>query len=165
MSTAKINQTKYGVQNRLSTLESRCTGLEQENAQLRAHLVGALQTAINDAKNHIQSAQAADFRELSAAFDAAFSELKASVKNGVDGKDGQSIVGPKGEQGNVLLIGDSELAQAVLELRRKLKQQHATFLARIIEGIESGRTPTSSSVARLTAAHLEIVKRDIERLQ
>lgn len=94
-------------------------------------------------------------------------------ERGLPGKDGESIKGARGEKGDtgaqgprgdVLIVGESELAQAVLELRRKLKIQHATFLAHLIEGIEANRRSSSSASARILAQHLEVIKRDIERL-
>ena len=45
---------KYGVMNRLNLLESRCTALEQQNAELRTHLWTALETKINDKARLIQ---------------------------------------------------------------------------------------------------------------
>jgi hypothetical protein len=152
-------QNKYTVAQRLNVLESRCTALEQENSQLRAHLAGALQTAINDAANTIQSSQKSDFRELQASI-----RIPQDGAPGRDGVDGQSIVGPKGDAGDVLVIPESELAQAVLDLRRKLKEQHATFIARLIEGIEANRRPESNHLARILATHLETIKTAIERL-
>ena len=147
---------KYTIATRITNLESRCTGLEQENSQLRVHVTGALQNAINDAANTIQSAQKSDFREL-----------KASIRipqDGAPGRDGQSIVGPKGEAGDVLVIGETELAKEVIRLRKKLKEQHATFLARCIEIIEANRGPYSSNQARIVATHIEGIKKAIEAL-
>ena len=46
---------RYGVHNRLALLENAVTELRKENADLRTHLAGALQTAVSDAKNVIQS--------------------------------------------------------------------------------------------------------------
>lgn len=94
-------------------------------------------------------------------------------ERGIPGKDGESIKGDKGDKGDtgaqgprgdVLVIGESEMAQAVLELRRKLKMQHATFIARLIEEIEANKRDGSSPSARILASHLEVIKRDIERL-
>jgi hypothetical protein len=150
-------QNKYTVAQRLNVLESRCTALEQENSQLRAHLTGALQTAINDAANTIQSSQKSDFRELQASI-----RIPQDGAPGRDGVDG--AVGPKGEAGDVTVIGESELAQAVLHLRRKLKEQHATFIAHLIEGIEANRRPGSGPHARIFASHLETILAEIRKL-
>lgn len=142
---------KYGVLNRLILLESRCTALEAENKELRLHLVGQLETKINDAKNVIQDSI----------------RIPVDGKDGApgrDGVDGQSIVGPRGEAGDVLVIGESEQAQAVLGLRRKLKMLHATFLARLIEEIEANKRSGSSPAARILAKHLEVILTDIKRL-
>jgi len=84
---------------------------------------------------------------------------------GLPGKDGVSITGPagsQGEKGDVLILSETELAQAVLDLRRKLKQQHAAHIAVIVESIEGQKKGNHSSqhFARL----LESIKADIERL-
>jgi hypothetical protein len=93
-------------------------------------------------------------------------------ERGLPGKDGQSIKGDKGDKGDtgaqgprgdVCVIGSAEMAQAVLELRRKLKTQHATFIAHLIEGIEANKNGTTTQ--RILASHLEIIKRDIENLK
>jgi hypothetical protein len=148
---------KYTVAGRLSVLESRCTALEQENSQLRAHLVGALQTAINDAANTIQSSQKSDFRELQASI-----RIPQDGAPGRDGVDG--AVGPKGEAGDVLIVGESELAQAVTALRIKIKQQHAKFIAVLLEhaqGQAKGNPYPGQHWARL----LDNIRQEIERLK
>jgi hypothetical protein len=94
-------------------------------------------------------------------------------ERGPAGKDGESIKGEKGDKGDtgaqgprgdVTVIGESELAQAVLDLRRKLKEQHATFIAHLIEGIEANRRPGSSPHARILASHLETILAEIRKL-
>ena len=149
---------------RLAASEARLTALEQENAQLRAWMSGTVASQINDAKNTLQSAQTADFRDLQVGIGRAFSDLQASIHQGVDGKDGQSIKGERGEQGDVTVIGETELAKEVIRLRIKLKEQHAAFLARLIEVIEANRGPYSSNQARIVATHMEGIKKEIERL-
>jgi hypothetical protein len=146
---------KYTVAQRLNVLESRCTALEQENSQLRAHLVGALQTAINDAANTIQSSQKSDFRELQASI-----RIPQDGAPGRDGVDG--AVGPKGEAGDVLVIAESEMAQAVKDARRKMKEHHAAVIATLIEYAEGQKKGTS--VGRHYANLLENIKQEIERL-
>lgn len=138
---------QYTVQQRLSDLTSRVTTLEKENANLRTHLAGALQTAVNDAKNTIQSS------------------IKIPV-DGRDGVDGESIVGPRGERGergDVLIPNETELQQAVIALRRKLLEQRAAFLAVINQRIAENNT--SNKIQQHFANLLEYVKKDIERLQ
>jgi hypothetical protein len=157
-----MNANKYGVINRLTLLESRCTALEQENAQLRAHLKGALETAIKDSENILQSAQAADFRQLAAAFGKAFSDLKTSVKNGVDGKDGAP--GPQGPRGDVLIVGESELADAVKAIRLKMAQRHAASIAAIVGRIEH-EDKQDSAMHRHFATMLKLLLKEIERFQ
>jgi hypothetical protein len=151
---------KYTVHTRLAMLENAVTELKKENAELRTHLKGALETAVNDAKNIIQSSQAADFRDLQVGIGKAFSELKASVKNGVDGRDGAT--GSQGPRGDVLIPNETELQQAVIDLRRKLKEQHAKFIAVLVENIEGHNKGTKTG--RHFAKLLESIKQEIERL-
>ena len=146
---------KFTVHTRLATVESRLTALEQENSQLRAHLAGALQTAINDAANVIRSAQESDFRELKASI-----RLPQDGRDGIDGATGAQ--GIQGERGDVLIVSESETAQAVIALRRKLKEQHAKFIAVLVEHAEGQKKGTS--VGQHFARLLEGIRADIERL-
>jgi hypothetical protein len=150
-------QNKYTVHTRLATLESRLTALEAENKELRTHLVGALQTAINDAKNTSQSVQKSDFRDLQASI-----RIPQDGAPGRDGVDG--AVGPKGETGDVLVIPESEMAKAVIDARRKLKEHHAAVLAHLIETIEMNKRPESSALAYHVAMHMEVVLAAIRKL-
>ncbi len=45
---------KFTVHTRIAMLENAVTELKKENSELRVHLKGALETAVNDAKNTIQ---------------------------------------------------------------------------------------------------------------
>lgn len=139
------NDNKYTVHQRLADLTSRVTELEAENKKLRVHLVGALQTAVNDAKNVIQD----------------------SIRVPVDGKDGRDgVTGPQGEnggRGDVLIPNETELQQAVIGLRRKLLEQRAAFLAVINQRIVENNN-ASNKVQQHFAKLLEYVKRDIESL-
>lgn len=143
-------QNKYTVAQRLNILESRCTALEAENKELRTHLAGQLETKINDAKNLIQDS-------IRVPADG------APGRDGTNGVDGQSIVGPQGPRGDVLIVGESELAQAVIGLRRKLKEQHAKFIAVLVEHAEGQKKGTW--VGQHFARLLEGIRADIERLQ
>src|SRR5208337_3799877 len=145
----------FGVQNRLSLLENALTELKKENAELRTHLAGKLETLVNDAKNTIQDS----IRVPQDGKDG------LPGRDGADGRDGESIKGDRGEQGDVVVIGETELAKEVIRLRIKLKEQHAAFLARLIEVIEANRGPNSSSSARILATHMEGIKKEIERLR
>jgi hypothetical protein len=143
-----INQTKYGVHNRLAGLENAVTELKAENANLRVHLKGALETAVNDAKNLIQD----------------------SIRVPLDGKDGRNGVdgatGPQGAQGvpgDVLIPNEIELQQAVIDLRTKLKEQHAKFIAVLVERAEGEKKGTW--VGQHFAKLLESIRQDIERLK
>lgn len=118
-------ENRFTVHQRLAASEARLTALEQENAALRAWVSGTVASQINDAKNIIQSAQAADFRDLQVGIGKAFSDLKASVKNGVDGKDGAP--GPQGPRGDVLIPNADELSAAVKALRLKLAKWQAAI--------------------------------------
>jgi hypothetical protein len=102
----------YTVNGRLAQLENAVTELRKENAELRVHLKGALQTAINDAKHVIQDSI----------------RVPADGKDGHDGRDGQSIVGPQGERGpagDITIYGNDELREAVNVLRLKLARWQA----------------------------------------
>jgi Collagen triple helix repeat (20 copies) len=70
---------------------------------------------------------------------------------GKDGIDGQSIVGPqgpKGDRGDCTIPNDSELAAAVLNLRKK----HAAILAKIAYELElNGGRPHNGLKTALTA--------------
>jgi hypothetical protein len=153
---------KYTVHTRLAMLENAVTELKKENAELRTHLKGALQTAVNDAANTIQSAQAADFRELQEAFGERFTDLQASIHQGVDGKDGAT--GPAGPKGDVLIPNETELQQAVIALRIKLKQRHAAQIAPIVERLQYEKSQ-DAWVHRHFTMLLEGILRDIEMLQ
>jgi hypothetical protein len=134
--------------------------LRKENSELRVHLKGALETAVNDSRNMIQGRVAAEFRDLQDAYGSKFSDLAASVKNGVDG-----VAGPKGDRGDLLIISnDAELKQAVLDLRRKMLYQHAAYIAVIVKHIEHEKK-SDSFVHQHYAKLLEYILGEIERLQ
>jgi hypothetical protein len=118
--------------------ENAIAELKKENAELRTHLKGALETAVNDAANIIQSAQASDFRALQVGIGKAFSDLKASVKDGVDGKDGAP--GPQGPRGDCLIPNESEAQAALKKERLYLAQRHAAQIAPIVSRLEFERT-------------------------
>lgn len=82
------------------------------------------------------------------------------------GPPGQSIVGPPGPRGDVLIVGESELAAAVIALRKKLLEQRAAFLARIAQNIADLKKPEHQNATyRIVRMHLEGVLRDIENLK
>jgi hypothetical protein len=91
-------------------------------------------------------------------------------ETGPAGKDGVSITGPqgprgeKGEKGDLFVIPDSEMAKAVIDLRRKLKEQHAAHIAVIVESIELGKKNGNKSGQHFVRL-LEGIKADIERLR
>lgn len=138
------NDNKYTVNSKIASLQTRVTELESALKAMRVTLLSELQVYLDV---HCHGMNGVDGRD------------------GRDGVDGQSIVGPKGERGDVLVVGETELAKEVIKLRIKLKEQHATFLAHLIEGIEANRGPHSSSIARILAMHLEGIKQEIERLR
>jgi len=82
---------KFTVHNRLAMAENAIAELKKENAELRTHLKGALETAVNDARNI----------------------LRGQIRDGKDGRDGvDGATGPQGvqgERGDVLYIGPDEL--------------------------------------------------------
>lgn len=137
---------KYGVHNRLALLENAVTELRKENADLRTHLAGALQTAVNDAKNVIQGS------------------IRVP-QDGNDGRDGVSIKGDQGERGpagDVLYIGPDEVAEAVKKVRAELLTLRAAMLGRIVQGIADQQG--DSGTRRYLCMHLEKIKKDIENL-
>ena len=86
---------------------------------------------------------------------------------GLAGKDGVSITGPagpKGDRGDVLILSETELAQAVIALRRKLKEKHAAHITVIVDRIASEQR-NDHWVHQHFAKLLESLQRDIERLQ
>jgi hypothetical protein len=138
---APHNDNKYSVNAKIGDLQARVLALETANAALRTWVLAELATKIKDAENIIQDAQAADFRDLQVGIDKAFSDLKASVKDGVDGRDG--ALGPQGPRGDVLIPNADELSAAVKDMRIKLAQKHAAAIAPIVRRIEfeKGRLP------------------------
>jgi hypothetical protein len=152
-------ENRFTVHQRLAASEARLTALEQENATLRAWVSGTVASQINDAANTIQSAQAADFRELQASI--------RIPRDGVDGKDGATgAQGDKGEAGDVTVIGDTELAKEVIKLRIALKRRHAAQIASIVDRIETLKKPEHQThTYRILSNNLEGILRDIEMLQ
>jgi len=130
------HDSKYTVHQRLGQLENAVTELKRENAELRVHLTGALQTAVNDAKH--------------------------SFHDGRDGLDGQpGATGPrgiKGERGDVCYIGPDEVQAAVSAVRAELVEQRAKFLGAILHSIEEHGG--SNSVHRIIRARLEQLRKD-----
>jgi hypothetical protein len=158
---------KYTVHTRLAMLENAVTELKKENAELRTHLKGALETAVNDAKNIIHDALAVDFRDLQEAFGVKFSDLAASIHQGVDGKDGAP--GPQGPRGDVLIPNESEAQAALKEARLKLAQKHAALIAPIVRRLEFERTHNLKVWNAHTAGHfwrlLKEIEEEISRLE
>ena len=159
-------ENRFTVHQRLAASEARLTALEQENAQLRAWVLGTVASQINDAANTIQSAQSADFRDLQVGIGKAFGELKASVKNGVDGKDGAP--GERGPRGDVLIPNESEAHAALKEARLNNVKRHAIQIARIVDRIEFERTHNLRSFDDHSFGHftrlLADIQKDIENL-
>jgi hypothetical protein len=150
---ATHKQNAYTVNGRLALLEARCTTLEQENAALRTHLKGALETAVNDAKNLIQSDVDGKFRDAQGSLSGHFSALQASIRIPRDGVDG--AVGPRGERGDVAVVTDSELSEAVLRLRK----QHAKFLGALQHARELNNQEPSVALKRTIENVLSTIER------
>jgi hypothetical protein len=130
------HENKYTVHQRLGQLENAVTELRRENTQLRTHLTGALQTAVNDAKH--------SFRD---------------GRDGFDGKDGATgPQGIQGERGDLCYVGTDEVQAAAAVVRAELVAKHAKFLGAIDQAIsENGG---SSSIQKIVRARLEQVRRD-----
>jgi hypothetical protein len=137
---------KFTVHGRIAALENAVTELRKENADLRTHLKGALQTAVNDAKNVIQSGI----------------RIPVDGKDGApgrDGVDGQSIVGPQGPRGEVLIPNESELAAVVITLRAEMVRQRAKTLAAIYQAIIDNES-TQGTHRRIFKMRLENLIRE-----
>jgi len=145
---------KYTIHTRLAMAENAIAELKKENAELRVHLAGKLETLVNDAKNVIQDS-------------IRIPQDGAPGKDGRDGVDGAP--GPRGEAGSVTVIPESEMARAVLDLRRELKEKHAAKIAVIVERLEyeksAGIEGNGAWLHRHFAQILESLKADIERLR
>jgi hypothetical protein len=142
---------KYTVHTRLAMLENAVTELKKENAELRTHLWTALETKANDLKNVIQDS-------------IRIPQDGAPGKDGRDGVNGQSIVGPKGEAGDVLVIPESEMAKAVTKLRIELKEKHAAHIAVLLESI-TFHEKSDYWLYQHWAKLLQGIKTQIERLR
>jgi hypothetical protein len=81
---------------------------------------------------------------------------KDSNVPGARGEKGDSIIGPQGPRGDVLIPNDSELAAAVIALRQKLATVQAAFL----QGMMDAGNIKHAGVRSLVTNKLEIVKRD-----
>ncbi len=148
-------ENRFTVHQRLAASEARLTALEQENAQLRAWVLGTVASQINDAKNVIQDS-------------IRIPQDGAPGKDGRDGVDGQSIVGPKGERGDVLIPNESEAHAALKEARLNNAKRHAIQIARIVDRIEFERTHNLRSFDDHSFGHftrlLADIQKDIENL-
>jgi hypothetical protein len=140
----------YTVNQRIQDLQARVLSLETANKNLLAFVESELQTRINDARNILRG----QIRDGIDGVDGA---------PGRDGVDGQSIVGPRGEQGGVLVVGETELAQAVIAQRIQLKEQHAAHIAVLVEHIEGQKKGTW--VGQHFAKLLENIRQEIEALR
>lgn len=136
----------YTANGRLAQLENAVTELRKENAELRVHLKGALQTAINDAKHVIQDSI----------------RVPVDGKDGKPGADGQSIVGPQGPRGDVLYIGPAEVEAAVAAVRAELLRLRAAMVGRILQSIADNQG--SNGTQQHFRKHLEGILKDIEAL-
>jgi hypothetical protein len=143
-------ENRFTVHQRLVASEARLTALEAENKQLRQWVLGELTSKINDAKNVIQDS-------------IRIPQDGSPGKDGRDGLDGQSIVGPKGDTGDLLVIPESEMAQAVIAMRIKLKERHAAAIAVLVEHAEGQKK--GAWVGVHFAKLLESIRQEIERLR
>jgi hypothetical protein len=179
---APHKDNRYTVNSRLNSIESQLLELRAliKSTLLVAGPVGAQgQTGASgaDGKNGAHGKDGANGKDSSVPGPAgaagrqgergARGEKGEQGIQGLPGKDGVSITGPAGPQGvpgDVLVIGDSEAAQAVIALRIKLKEQHARVIAHLVERIEHEKG-NDSWAHRHFAQFLEEIKRDIERLR
>lgn len=136
-----IAHNKYTVNQRIQDLQSRVLSLETDNKSLRAWVESELQTRINDARNVLRG-------QIRDGIDG------ASGKDGRDGVDGQSIVGPQGPQGDITVIGDPELREAMNVLRQK----HAKFLAALQHARELNAQQPSEALKRALNSVLRTIE-------
>lgn len=126
----RVHRNILGNPDRIIALENAVKELRRETAELRVHLAGTLQTAINDAKHDIQASIRVP-------------KDGAPGRDGIDGKPGESIIGPQVLAGSITVIGDAELRAAVNVLRQK----QIKWLAAIAHAREqNGQRPTSQRV-------------------
>jgi hypothetical protein len=100
---------------RLAELASRCSALEASNKALRLDMAEDLESVIPAAQREIQD----------------------SVRDGVNGKDGVSIQGARGDKGiagNVLTITAKDkrgIQQYARLIRKTIRERHANRLERL----------------------------------
>jgi hypothetical protein len=181
---------KYGVHNRLNLLEARCEALEQQNAELRTYLASELKNAVSDTVGQTGAAGRDGASIVGPVGPAGKDSTVPGPKGetgkrgdtgprgprgetgvqgiqGLPGKDGVSITGPAGPQGmpgDVLVIGDSEAAQAVIALRIRLKEQHAAIIAKLVESIEHAQGNKGGNWRHFQRL-LESIRAEIEALR
>ena len=113
---------QFTVHTRIAMLENAVTELKKENSELSVHLKGALETAVNDAKNTIQD----------------------SIRIPQDGRDGrEGVDGATGATGPVGTGWRRRPASVPMnclwkskKLRRAIVERHAANIARIVHNIE-----------------------------
>ena len=91
-----INQTKYGVQNRLASLENAVTELKKENAELRTHLLTELKNAVSDTVGQT-GATGRDGAAVIGPVGPAGKDSNVQGPRGAEGRRGDT--GPRGERG------------------------------------------------------------------
>jgi hypothetical protein len=176
---------KYTVHQRLSSAEAAIVELRAELARTRTHVVTELKNAVRDTcgrdgrdgvngvcvcKQGLDGRPGRDGRDAAAGKDGRSiigpkgdrgeaSQVPGPV--GPAGKDGQSIVGPQGpqgERGDVLYIGPDDLIAAVAIVKTELLAQRAKFLGAIDQAISDNGG--NSGAQRLVRAKLQAVKQD-----
>jgi hypothetical protein len=136
---APHSENKYTVGAKLSDLTSRVTSLEKENAELRTHLAGKLETLVNDARNIIQGQI----------------KIPRDGKDGCNGVDGATgATGVKGDRGDCTIPNDSEVAAALLVIRQK----HARALAMIQAALEANSKRKHSGAKVVLDAELKTIE-------
>jgi hypothetical protein len=175
-----VNQTKYGVQNRLASLENAVTELKKENAELRTHLLTELKNAVSDTvgqtgatgrdgasitgpagpagkDSNVQGPRGAEGRRGDTGPRGERGETGEQGIQGLTGATGaQGPVGATGPAGDITVYGDAELQAAVVQLRTELIQQRARFLAAHFQALAEAKGPHE----RIWRQRLETLKRD-----
>jgi hypothetical protein len=184
---------KFTVHQRLAASEARLTTLEAENKALRTHLLTELKNAVSDTvgqtgatgrdgasvigpvgpagkDSNVQGPRGAEGRRGDTGPRGERGEKgEQGIQGltGAPGKDGASITGPAGPQGpagDITVYGDAELQAAVTAMRIKLKEQHAKFIAALVEAA-AGQAKGNPYPGKHFAKLLESIRADIERLK
>jgi hypothetical protein len=75
-------------------------------------------------------------------------------------KGDTGATGPQGPRGDVLIIGESEMAEALRAARKALAEQHARFLAAVLKNLEENATIRNEPARTLVRLHIQKLRQD-----